>query len=542
MAKHICMIAMTKIIKQPGWPREGPPTVYRRLRLAPGSHASKLYRVLSDLHQQKGTFVFGDQAQEEISSFYQRVRVDRAIPASIKAVRKLQADHLQRALEILSSEKVVILASSIQEQARQLSKEVLVGEDGDRIDLSSVGAFRDDLSNVANHKELDRLLPYLTPAELLDHDLIFELIQDKKKGAAFIDSRKGCVPGPETLQKIAALTGQIRELRALFAGVDLWVIGAANFRKLASGLSTKAQKEKLWQAYRGIAGIKGFLEHDIKGAFASELFGRPYEYSIDGKEPELAYELHGYVDLPIHLEHLKMVLALTKYRLDGKLPAAEQVPAGKLLEVAALSAGYRLNLPVHQGESPKPGHINYLAESGLFVETVPALFGPALYQLPKNSGKVAVVARKTDTNIAMKAYRDRQFSQVVVFGVEDNAIGFELNGLLKAAVKLVRQKQGIASFLPGSEMSKIMLWLKLPHSIRTVTVGEVLDLAFELRLSGATTESFSSGLGLAEVLECCKLMGAKIMITITPDGGALVNFFIGPEQQVDQVIARELGY
>ena len=91
-------------------------------------------------------------------------------------------------------------------------------------------------------------------------------------------------------------------------------------------------------------------------------------------------------------------------------------------------------------------------------------------------------------------------------------------------------------------MGKIMLWLKLPHSVRTMTVGEVLDLSFELRVSGFSDKSISSGLGLAEVLECCRLMGAKIMMTITPEGGSLISFYIGPEAEVDQVIARELGY
>jgi signal transduction histidine kinase len=542
---------IAKAQKLYGWPSYTIPAVVPRLKLDQDALPSLLYHRLTGIEEPFGSGIFSRHAELILGDLFAQHPAPQVTEATVIANRAIAAENLNIALKILADNEILRLAKDIEKIGRKLAKTLLV----DNVHVSSLHwsrAITPELSKVFRGS-LAQALPFFKIDELEDVELINKLTENEDERKRFIQERTNYQPQPEMDFFRHDFQSKVKRIRELLNQINLDNAKWSYAEQIISGLKANDEifTKQLRGYFRPLDNIYLFLGHDSAHSFASKLLKNGGTLlGFDDEVGNLSYHMHAFKNLASHLSHLRSLLSLNKYRLDGDIPSAEIVDISEVVRSAVFAAGYRWGRPLNLTYPIREGCINFISEIKILKKIIPAFLGPIIYNLIKNSIKAVVEATgwekdeevmKTMT-ITVKVESDHEQKGVAVITVEDSGTGFQLNRLLEKGFQLVKQRQDEGALISDSTLSKLLEWEKKPALLRTLSIGEILDLSFELTISGFSDQSISSGLGLSECAECAHLMGVKIIVTNTSKGGALISIFLGEEDKVDAVIARELGY
>ncbi|MBU1026463.1 MAG: hypothetical protein KKA31_01910, partial [Candidatus Margulisbacteria bacterium] len=331
------------------------------------------------------------------------------------------------------------------------------------------------------------------------------------------------------------------------------------YYQIKKQLPDEKSKSQVFEGFRSFFKIAKYFEHDIVRTFSAKFIRGLFKSQGRGF-PHLRLFLYAFASLRQHLRHYRNVASVNKFRLDGQLPVSEKVALSQIVADAVCTASYRCRLPVRESASLTPGFINSYVYEDAAADIIPAMLELVVYNLIKNAFKAMLQARKTtirgdsfnaleqatkettEFGVSVCLRKDREYRNVMVIAVEDNAAGFDFNALISEAKHVIADPKNQEIIRQMSVFVRLKKWEDSPFVLRTLSLGEVLDLAFVPRISGFHVQQMSSGIGLAEAAEFSSYLGMKILVTNTYQGGALINLILGPEEDVNQVIMRELGH
>ena len=528
----------------PTYPRKTAPAPITRENLCANAVATALHR---GLRQVRGQRDFVDVAEPILSGFLERGSVVsglEVVDAGYLTARCFVAENFQRAIDILLSPEFTALALKAEQQARDLVREVVVGGI-DKSDLGGISAW----GGVSNEfYDLYKAFPAVAACfrinEVFDAPLIHRLMQSATERESFMNSRKGSKSLAEATSACAELLDTLEKFAHYLGEVDAFSRVLHPYDILKGILSPGGLRDHNFARFGEVVSVDRCVGHDLANTFVGELLGLGDRLEMMRNSPAyLLLFLSGGRHLASHIRFLEYLLTVNKYRLDGLIPPRTFASLEEVLETSSRAVAYRFALPFNTSGEAKKGWINCLVERCPGVSTIPEFLGLMLYHLQKNSGKALEETGrdKTELMISSRVAPDVDYPEVLIVTVEDNALGFQLNSIMGAAAGFVDQPWNAEAVAQHPVLAKVAQWRDKPHLIRTLTIGEVLDILFVARITGFASKSMSSGLGLDEVAEMAQVMGADVLMTNTIEGNALTNIIIGEESQRHAVIRRELG-
>lgn len=463
--------------------------------------------------------------------------------ATLQAVRFNVIRRLDQIIELLSSPVIQERAASIQRLATQYAALLPVGRlDHERlVNMCHSGLLPRYIYRAYNAglHPVESFAP-LTYAQLEEPEILRQLANGICPAGELLEYQ-GATSLDQLRSSLKAEVGEVvNEVNARIGSNPLDI--EAFYALFPLHQDAKSLGGEVWDLHVKLGRAQALLVHDIHHNFATELLTANCSFEIS--EKGLPVFLYAYKQLDKHLAHLKSVLQVCRWRLSEEANF-EQLSIGALAEAAVYAAAYRLHLPVEYSSHPGEGYISYFLADDLNDMTVSQALELILYNLQKNSGKALIETPEGEREalrhkwISLRAARDGDFSDVVAIEVADNGIGFQLQELIRKVQEALGNPEWRHVYADHPVVKKIMAWQTNPFIIRTLTTGELMDLAFLNTISGFH-KSFSSGLGLDEVAELCQSFNADIILTNRADGGALVKVLIGPAKSRRAIIARDL--
>lgn len=522
-----------------GWPSypnfpSRPPLTPQKLRKQSPA-ASLLHQNLSAIEREPN---FRELAGEQVRRMLLSPHPLKAADDVLLATRLFWAERIGEELEILKSRELMALAVKIETIAGQLVDQLLVGDvQAYTFAWYGYAAITNELARLFAG-ELSEVLKYLKISELNEMDLIQRLRADPAEREKFIAERQKYELPPETRTLIDQYSNCLSQLKKSLEPIRRSFLFHVVDSAFNEGFATEELRAMALERYNNELGeIVLFINHDIAHCFAGFLTSPGPIWEHKSFVPSLP----SFSRLPDHLKHLINVLEVNKYRLDGLSLSQEKVHIAEVIKTALCAVGHRWGqtIRLNLGGAARPGLVNFICEADVEVELAPAFLELMAYNPVKNSIK-AVVEAKRDLKEMFITVKVKQDGGAALVTVEDNGMGFNLNRLLKAALDEAKKSKN-QSLIGNPTFKKLLRWDSNPNVYRTFTLGEVLDLTFIATLSGFQDQSVSSGLGLNEVAEFCRLIGADVLLTNKADGGAMVSFIIGEKSEREAIIARELG-